>query len=79
MTRQISVLQTNKVSVRVPKILNCQFYLPDSGQISQVEDVVELGWRGQHLDLDLLPQDTSGDHQGFHQLHNLVSKATLLK
>ncbi len=29
--------------------------LPNPGQISQVEDIVELGWSGQHLDLHLLP------------------------
>ena len=25
--------------------------LPDSGQVTQVENVVKLGWSGQHLDL----------------------------
>ena len=31
--------------------------LPDAGQVAQVEDVVELGRRGQHLDLRRVARD----------------------
>ena len=53
--------------------------LPDPGQITQVEDVVELGGSGQHLDLDLLPQVSSCRHQALHQLYHLIRETAFLQ
>ena len=53
-------------------------YLPDPGQISQVEDVVELGGRGQHLDLDLLPALARGQNEARDCLHDFFGESTLL-
>ena len=53
-------------------------YLPYSGEISQVEDVVELGWCGQHLNLDLLPHLASGEHERGHRGDDLSREAALL-
>lgn len=54
-------------------------YLPNPGQISQVEDIVELGWGGQHLDFGLLPQVTGCWDQPFHQLTDLRRETALLR
>ena len=53
-------------------------YLPNSGQVSQVEDVVKLGRCRQHLDLDFLPEFTGGQHQWRNRRHNVLWKAALL-
>ena len=53
-------------------------HLPDSREISEIEDVVEFGWCGQHLNLGLLPEMSCRRDQGFHQLVDLVGEPSLL-
>lgn len=49
-----------------------QHSLPDSAQVTQVEDVVELGGGGQHLDLDPLPHLPRGRHKGVNQFTDFL-------
>ena len=42
--------------------------LPDPGKISQVEDVMELGWCRQHLLFGSLPDDSSQGNQSANQV-----------
>lgn len=49
--------------------------LHDSTQITQVEDVVELGWRWQHLDLRVRPETTRERYKAPGDLNDLVIKA----
>lgn len=53
--------------------------LPNSAEISQVEDVVELGGRGQHLVLDPLPKDTGCRDKHVNDLTYFLCEATLLQ
>ena len=52
---------------------------PDPGEISQVEDVVELGWRGHHLGLGGVPQHSRDGDQFFSQNANVLGEATTEK
>ena len=38
--------------------------LPDARQIPEVEDIVKLGWCGEHLDLGKLPEAACYGHKG---------------
>jgi len=49
--------------------------LPDARQVPQVEDVVELGGRGQHLGLGGLPEATRQGDQAGHGLAHLLAEA----
>lgn len=53
--------------------------LPDSTQVTQVENVMELGGGGQHLDLDLLPHLPGGWHKGVNQLTDILWEFTALR
>ena len=52
--------------------------LPDTTEISQVEDVVKLGRCRQHLRLRPLPQLACGRHQLLNPLLERLDKPTLL-
>lgn len=54
-------------------------YLPDPTEISEVENIVELGWRWQHLDLSLLPQPARSWHKTINHTQDFFREATLLK
>ena len=53
--------------------------LPDSREITQVEDVMELCGRRQHPDFSSLPDFASGSHQAFDSLNNVIRETTLLE
>ena len=53
--------------------------LPDSTQVTQVENVMKLGGGGQHLDLDLLPHLPGGWHKGVNQLTDILWEFTALR
>ena len=52
--------------------------LPDSAEISQVEDVVELCRGRQHLVLHPLPQHTGGGDQHLYHLTHFFREASIL-
>ena len=55
-TRALVAPQGHEYFGRVADLAgNVEHALPDARQVSQVEDVVELGRRRQHLDFDALP------------------------
>ena len=51
-------------------------HLPNSAEISEVEDVMELGRRRKHFDFRLLPQLSSCRHQVLDHITNLFAKIT---
>ena len=53
-------------------------HLPDTTEVSQVEDVVKLGRRRQHLQLGTLPELACRRHQLLNVLLERLDKATLL-
>jgi len=54
-------------------------YLPDPTEVSEIEDVVELGWCWQHLHLCLLPQLACSWHKTINNTQDVFREATLLK
>ena len=53
------------------------FYLPDSTEISQVENVMEFCWCGKHLELSFLPQLTRSRHQWINHVLNFCRETAL--
>lgn len=53
-------------------------YLPDSTEISQIENVMELGRRRQHLDLSFLPELSRSRHQRNNHFLNFCLKTALV-
>ena len=52
-------------------------YLPNSTKISQIEDVVKLGWRGKHFNLRFLPKLPRAWHQRINHLLQLCRESPL--
>ena len=53
-------------------------HLPDTAEVSQIEDVVEVGRRRQHPRLGPLPQSASCRDQDVHHPDHLLAESTLL-
>ena len=52
--------------------------LPDSGQISQIENIMKLGGRGQHLQLHPLPQLSRTNDQPWYQIDDVIIEIAIL-
>ena len=58
--------------------LGHEYYLENSWQVSKVENIVELGRSGQHLDFSFLPQMTSCSDQLKHKLVDFFRETSFL-
>jgi len=61
------------------KMPHTHTHLPDAAEISQVEDVVKLGWSWKHLGLRSLPQFASRRHQHVHHSKHFRTEVTFLQ
>ena len=78
--KPLNSIQINKHLGRVYDVcLSDEHALPDSAQIAQVEDVVELCRRREHLVLDLLPEDARRGHEHLDDLTDVLRETTLLQ
>ena len=62
---------------RCRAIPNESAYLPNSAQITEIEDVVKFGGSWQHFDFCLLPKFSSGRNQIWNKLYYVRIESSL--